>query len=100
VTFSEPMDPTSVQAFDTLMFQYDNNSPSPANNLLYQNVIGRVVPSQDLREFTFQPTLPLRKVQPGGQADRYTFTVQGGADGLTDLAAIRSRSASRRRSSR
>ena len=43
----------------------------------------------DLREFTFQPTLPLRKVQPGGQPDRYKFTVLGGSGGVTDLAGNR-----------
>ncbi|MBM3991752.1 MAG: hypothetical protein FJ298_12185 [Planctomycetes bacterium] len=81
VRFTEPIDPTTVLAFDTYTLQYDNNKPS--TNALYSNVIGRVIPSSDLREFTFQPVLPLRKQLPGGQADRYLLEVLGG---VSDLA--------------
>jgi hypothetical protein len=84
VTFTEPIDPTTVQAFDTYTLQYDNNKPS--TNALYSNVVGRVIPSQDLRSFTFQPVLPLRKQLPGGQADRYLLEVLGGLGGVSDLA--------------
>lgn len=84
VRFTEPIDPTTVQAFDTYTLLYDNNKPS--TNALYSNVVGRVIPSSDLREFTFQPVLPLRKQLPGGQADRYLLEVLGGLGGVSDLA--------------
>ncbi len=84
VTFTEPVDPTTVQAFDTYTLQYDNNKPS--TNALYANVVGDVIPSTNLREFTFQPVLPLRKQLPGGQADRYLLQVLGGLGGISDLA--------------
>jgi hypothetical protein len=83
ITFSEPIDPSSVQAFDTFTVAYDNNALS--TNLLYRNVVGRMVPSQDLRRYTFQPVLPLRKVVPGGSPDRYLFEVKSD-NGVTDLA--------------
>lgn len=84
VTFSEPIDPTTVQAFDSFTLKYDNNKPS--TNLLYSNVVGRMIPSQDLRSFTFQPVTPLRKQLPNGQPDRYILEILAGVGGVNDLA--------------
>jgi len=84
VRFSEPMDPSTIQAFDTFTIAYDNNKPS--TNPLYANVVGRVIPSPDLRQFTFQPLLPLRKQLPGGNADQFLVELVGGLGGASDLA--------------
>jgi hypothetical protein len=87
VTFSEPVDPASVQALDTFKLSYDNNVPVATT--IYRDVVAAVVPSQDLRRYSFQPTLPLRKMQPGGQADTYLLQVLGGVNGISDLAGNR-----------
>lgn len=80
VRFSEPVDPESVRAFDTLAINY---SPAPANPLL-RRVAGTITPSLDLTAFTLAPSLPLNHAAGGSEA--YTLTIATGTTGITDLA--------------
>lgn len=80
VRFSEPIDPESVRAFDTLAINYN---PAPANPLL-RRVAGTITPSLDLASFTLVPSLPLNHAAGGAEA--YTLTIATGATGITDLA--------------
>ncbi|MCE9593355.1 MAG: Ig-like domain-containing protein [Planctomycetes bacterium] len=80
VKFSEPMDPASIQAFDTFTITRSGGGLSA----LRTNVIGALAASQDLREYTFQPTLPLRHSQ--GTAETYLVDIIGGTSGVRDLA--------------
>jgi hypothetical protein len=75
VTFSEPMEPTTVEAFGTFTLQYGN---PPSASPLYRNVVGHIVPSQDLKEFTFEPEVPLN--HPAGDATPYTIDITGVSD--------------------
>jgi hypothetical protein len=85
ITFSEPMNPATVQAFDTFTLTYNTPMTTvPPNNPLYKFVVGHIVPSQDLRQYTFVPEVPLRHTN--GVADGYTAQVIAGASGATDLA--------------
>ncbi len=77
--FSEPMDPATVKPFDTFIVQRVAADPSPL-----EIVVGEVVPSADVKEFTYAPVLPLNHVQ--GTAETYFITLVGGDGGLTDLA--------------
>ena len=54
VRFSEPMDPTSISAFDTLTV---TRKVEPENNNDY--VVGSIALSLDLRSYAFVPSLPL-----------------------------------------
>ncbi len=92
VSFSEPMDPASVQALDSLTLAYEF---PPNANPMWSNVIGRILPSQDLRDFQFQPAVFLRHSQ--GSAEQYFIAVVGDdpttgtpgdpqVEGITDLA--------------
>jgi hypothetical protein len=84
VTFSEPIDPATMRPFDTMVISYGNNAPSA--NPIYSSVVGNVVPSADRRTFTFQPSLPLRRVLPGGAPDSYSLQLGGGTEPIRDLA--------------
>ena len=53
MSFSEPMDPASVQAFQSFELEY-GTSPNPGNPL-YRRVVGNVLPSVDLLDFTLEP---------------------------------------------
>lgn len=53
--FSEPMDPTTVGPFDSMMLSLNPD----INGLTYRDfVLGEVVPSADNRQFSFQAGLP------------------------------------------
>ncbi len=84
ITFSEPIDPATVLPFDSLMLEYGNNAPSTSP--LYANVVGNILLSADQRKFTFQPSVPLRKVQPGGALDTYLVKLATGEAQVRDLA--------------
>jgi len=84
VLFSEAIDPASVRAIEGLGLLYDNNAPSTSS--LYNSVIGSVAPSTDLRRFTFQPQTALRRVFPGGAADRYAVQLSSALIPIRDLA--------------
>lgn len=81
VRFSEPVDPSTVQAFDT--FKVDR--AADPNRYVLENVVpGSVVPSSDLVEFSFVPALPYTHL--AGAAEQYDFSVLDGATGIRDLA--------------
>jgi hypothetical protein len=64
--FSEPMDPASVTAFETmLVIRGDSSVATEAENI----VVGNVTASPDLKEFTFTPLLPFQ--HQSGLADGY-----------------------------
>ncbi len=77
VRFSEPMDPTSISPFDDFyVVTGDSNTPVNSSNL----VVGRLTTSDDLKDFTFNPILPVKHEQ--GTAEAYHVRI----DGPTDLA--------------
>lgn len=84
LSFSEPLDPTTVRPFDSFVLRHDNNAPSASP--LYQSVVGGIARAPDSRRFTFQPSVPLRRVSPGGQADRYRLELSAGEFPVRDLA--------------
>lgn len=84
ITFSEPIDPATMRPFDTMVIEYGNNSLS--SNPMYKSVVGNVSPSPDRRTFSFLPSLPLRKVLPSGQPDRYDLKLGGTTAPIRDLA--------------
>lgn len=84
ITFSEPIDPATMRPFDTLILEYGNNALSA--NPMYKSVVGNVSPSPDRRTFTFLPSLPLRKVLPNGQPDRYDLKLGATNAPIRDLA--------------
>jgi len=57
VRFSEPMDPTSVTALESLLLVRGDVAVVPAADSI---VIGKFGAAADLRRFTLTPTLPLR----------------------------------------
>lgn len=87
--FSEPMDPATFSAFDSYRV---TRRPSTQTLNAYDYVIGSIAFAPDLREFRFQPLLPLSNVQqnPGASNDpvenRYHLgMVSNVDDGLRDL---------------
>ena len=83
VRFSEPMDPSSLTAFDSLTL---TRSAVPPSGLIStdQFVIGRVGQTADLRDFTFQPDLPLSHVL--GASESYFVALATGQFAPRDLA--------------
>jgi hypothetical protein len=81
VAFSEPMDPVRVQAYDTFEVKYDV-PPNP--NPMFARVVGRIVPSLDLREYSFEPELFFRHTS--GAAEKYLVDLASGPNGVKDLA--------------
>ena len=79
VKFTEPMDPASVNVFDTFIC---TRSQDVSN--LTDIVVGTVVPSSDLREFRYVPMLPF--AHSTGSAEDYFLTLTTGEEGITDLA--------------
>ena len=82
VRFSEPVDPESVKAFDSFFIQKQN---VPASQFFKRKIVGQVVPSLDLREFTFVPRLPLPHM-PGGQEQYDVTLISQAGGGVVDLA--------------
>lgn len=89
VSFSEPMDPTSVQALETFTVKYEE--PPVEDNPMFERVVGRISPSDDLQVFAFEPSLPLRHT--AGTSENYLVDVQADdpstldlTEGVTDLA--------------
>lgn len=83
--FSEPMDPASMTAFDSLTMTRDPapgflDPPLPSSSY----VVGSVSQSLDQRAFTFRPDLSLAHTL--GQQESYYLTIVSGNDGPTDLA--------------
>lgn len=92
VSFSEPVDPATVQALDTFTLTYD---VPPDPDPMWSKVVGRILPSSDLREYRFNPVVPLRHTTGNSEVftvdvvgdDPTTGTVQNPEiEGITDLA--------------
>src|SRR5262249_42237681 len=86
VRFSEPMDPTTLKPFDTMvLLRKDPDTTSVLG--AYDYVVGQVTASPDLREYTFSPVLPLQHDPASATpAEKYFLQVTGGTSGPTDLA--------------
>lgn len=76
VSFTEPMDPARVVPFDTFSVIRGAIDVEPS---ALNTVVGEIVPSPDLRRFTFDPVLDLAHQQTG---DQYHVRLTG----VTDLA--------------
>lgn len=84
--FSEPMDPDSLTAFDSVALTRASSGAAAALAPA-DVVVGRVELSVDRREVTYVPRQGLSHVQ--GMSESYFLTVSDGADGTTpptDLA--------------
>jgi hypothetical protein len=83
VRFSQPMDPLSFAAFDTLTLARGNsaNVGGPLERL----VVGRVQASPSLERFTFVPELPLTTHTASSKRARYLFDLDGSTDGVRTL---------------
>ena len=79
IRFSEPMDPASLTAFDTMMVTRADTAVG-----VEDYVVGQVMSSSDLKEFTFIPVLPLNHTL--GNEEDYFVTLASGQYGPTDLA--------------
>lgn len=77
--FSEPMDPASVAPFDTMTITRVEQNPTA-----FDLVVGNVIPSSDLKEFVFAPSLPFSHIL--GNPETYYLNLASGNDGPTDLA--------------
>ncbi len=83
VRFSEPMDPTTVSAFDNLpILRVDPGISTPSAR---DYVIGAVSASSDLKEYAFAPVINFKHTQ-GSATDRFWVNVGSGAQGPTDLS--------------
>ncbi len=81
--FSEPMDPSTVSAFDNMpILRVDPGVGAPTAR---DYVIGSVQPSADLKEFKFKPVRNFKHTL-GSANDRYWINVGSGATGPTDLS--------------
>ena len=94
VRFTKPMDPATMKPFDTMMLMRKNPETN-ATPTAYDYVVGAVTASPDLREYSFQPALPLTHdpISPvnvnTGQTtigeEPYYLNLLSGANGPTDL---------------
>lgn len=79
VRFSEPMDPASLQPFDSFTVTRTQFLPG-----ISDFVIGEVTASADLKEFRFVPRLPF--AHAFGGSETYYANLISGNGGITDLA--------------
>ncbi|MBK7643520.1 MAG: hypothetical protein IPJ19_10825 [Planctomycetes bacterium] len=83
VRFSEPMDPTTLTAFDNMpLLRVDPSTNTPTAR---DYVIGEVDRSPDLKEYSFTPVINFKHTI-GSSNDRYWLNVASGAVGPVDLA--------------
>ena len=81
--FSEPMDPTTLSAFDNMpVLRVDPNTTTPTAR---DYVIGEVTSSSDLKEYSFAPVINYKHTL-GSSNDRYWVNVGSGTLGPADLA--------------
>ena len=80
IRFSEPMDPLSVTAFGSFMVVRGDAGSDPNARSI---VVGDVLSSPDLRDFTFTPLLPFAN---SGSQDPYHINLDTTSTGVTDLA--------------
>jgi hypothetical protein len=81
VRFSEPIDPASVDPFETFSI---TAAGAPSSSPLAQRVVGRIEAGPELDRFAFVPTLPLS--HDWGSSETYFVDLLAGAGGVTDLA--------------
>ncbi len=81
--FSEPMDPSTLTAFDN--FPVLRVNPATSTPTARDYVIGAVAVSPDLRTFTFSPVAKFKHTL-GSSNDRYYVNVASGSTGPLDLA--------------
>jgi hypothetical protein len=81
--FSEPMDPTTVTAFDNMPILRLDPGVTPPTARDY--VIGEVNSSGDLKEYSFDPIINFKHTL-GSSNDRYYVQVGSGVLGPADLA--------------
>ncbi len=87
VRFSEAMDLDSVLPFDTFTLTLSDPDPGgPASLPPSAFVVGGVVPSADLREFTVVPSLPIPHVN--GASETRHFRIETGLGGVQSLAGV------------
>ncbi|MFT7540990.1 MAG: hypothetical protein ACI9K5_001956, partial [Gammaproteobacteria bacterium] len=79
VRFSEPMDPDTVSAYETLQVFRSGGAANPA----VDTVAGVQSPSTDLRTFSFIPSLPYAH---SGDSRSYDVVMLAGLEGVRDLA--------------
>ena len=85
MNFSEPMDPSSLTAFDSMTLTRNPVPPASEDPLPTSDyIIGSVAQSLDLRGFTFIPDLPLAHLQ--GASESYFVRLASLEQGPTDLA--------------
>ncbi len=83
VRFSEPMDPSTVSAFDNMpILRVDPALGAPTAR---DYVIGAVQASADLKEYRFSPVTNFKHTL-GSSLDRYWVNVGSGDTGPTDLS--------------
>ena len=84
--FSEPMDPASITAHETLRIdRLASGIPGPAPN---QSIVASVSASNDLREYRYTPVTPFDHVMSTAPTveDNLFLNLVGGARGVVDLA--------------
>jgi hypothetical protein len=81
VRFSEPMDPAGVLPFDSFMVSKDDPALSSDE---YSLVVGDILASSDLKEYTFASLLPLEHT--ASSAEEYFVQIVSGVGSVTDLA--------------
>jgi len=82
VRFSEPMDPSTVTAFDNMpVLRVDPTVLTPTAR---DYVIGSIVPTADLRQFSFTPALDYTHTT--GSRELFWLNLAGGTTGPVDLA--------------
>jgi hypothetical protein len=83
VRFSEPMDPTTITAFDNMpVLRSDPASGTPTAR---DYVIGDALPSADLKQYSFVPVINFKHTL-GSSNDHYWINLASGATGPVDLA--------------
>ena len=81
--FSEPMDPSTITAFDSMpVLRIDPSTVTPTAR---DYVIGEALASADLKEYRFHPVINFKHTL-GSSLDRYWVNLASGADGPVDLA--------------
>ncbi|MCP5021294.1 MAG: Ig-like domain-containing protein, partial [bacterium] len=83
--FSEPMDRSSVTAFDSMLLTREELNPANDPPLSTSSfVVGEVGLAPDLQRFTYNPDFPLNHEE--GTAEEYFLSMLIGGLGATDLA--------------
>ena len=83
IRFSEPMDPSTITAFDNFPILRVNPSSSTPSARDY--VVGAIQASSDLKEFSFAPVVNFKHTL-GSSNDRFWVNLGSGSTGPQDLA--------------